>query len=72
LINNIVLFVCRKFDDIYKNLEKGRDILFGLSKCPLEIISMMQTFAGVLFEKENIVESEKEYLLALIHYFPVL
>lgn len=33
---------------------------------------MMQTFAGVLFEKENIVEAEKEYLMALIHYFPVL
>ena len=76
IIHNIVLFVCnnnnKTFEDIYKNLEKSREILFNLSKCPLEIISMMQTFAGILLEKENIVESEKEYLMALIHYFPVV
>jgi hypothetical protein len=71
-INNIILYVCDKFEDIIKNMEKSREILFNLSKCPLEIISMMQTFAGLLFEKENIVESEKEYLMALIHYFVVL
>lgn len=33
---------------------------------------MMQAFVGILFEKDNIIESEKEYLMALIHYFVVL
>ena len=33
---------------------------------------MMQAFAVILLEKENIVEAEKEYLMALIHYFLVI
>ena len=40
LINSIVLFVCnnnnRTFQDIFQNLEKSREILFNLLKCPLK------------------------------------
>lgn len=55
-----------------KNLEKCREIIFNLIECPLEIISMMQLFAGILFEQDNMIESEKEYLMALIHNFIIL
>ena len=72
LVNNILLFISEKFEDIVKLMEKVRETLFSLSKCPLEIISVMQLFAGMLFEKENIIESEKEYLMSLIHYFNIV
>lgn len=72
ILYNIILYVCDDFGEIYKNMEKTREILFNLAKCPLEIISVMQNFAGLLFEKDNIVESEKEYLMSMIHYFVVL
>ena len=71
LINNILLFICEKVDDIVKLMEKVRETLFSLTKCPLEVISVMQLFAGLLFERENIIESEKEYLMSIIHYFNV-
>ena len=72
LINNIMLLISNKFDDVFKNLEKSREILFNLTKWPLELISMMQLFAGILFEEQNMSESEREYLMALIHYFVVM
>lgn len=72
LINSIMMFVSEKFDEVYKNMETAREILFNLSKCPLEILSFMQMFAGLLWEKDNIIESEKEYLMSMIHYFVVM
>lgn len=71
IIFNFVLYICDEFDDIYKNMAKAREMLFNLNKCPLEIISIMQTFAGLLCEKDSIVESEKEYLMSMIHYFVI-
>ena len=71
LINNILLFTCDKIDDIIKLMEKVRETMFSLTKWPLEVISVMQLFAGILFERDNIIESEKEYLMSIIHYFNV-
>ena len=72
LIYNIMLLISNKFDDVFKNLEKWREILFSITKWPLELISMMQLFAGILFEEQNMSESEREYLMSLIHYFVVM
>lgn len=67
----VLYFEDKNSNQIEKLFTASKDILYNLSKCPLEIIVSLQFMRGLIFEDHMLNESEKEYISSFIHYLSI-
>ena len=65
----LLRFFERDFDGAVKKLNQIHELMTGLAKCPQELVLAVELCIALHFEQKDRVESEKNYLIGLVHSF---